>query len=201
MQLYLNATSPYARVARVAALEKGLEERVTLCWVDPWGDDEALIGANPVGRVPALRTDDDDCVSESLLIAQVFDKLGTGAPLLPANRLTAVLSLAGLGQGLTDAAFGLVIGRKLGSAAEKDGILMARRHHAIERTLTVLGGDRISGALSAAAPTLGDIVVGVALAYLEFRLPEYQWRRQSDILVGFYDELAARKSFAATAFS
>ncbi|NWO06368.1 MAG: glutathione S-transferase N-terminal domain-containing protein, partial [Alteromonadaceae bacterium] len=49
MELYLNQTSPYARVARICAIEKQLSQDVNLVWVDPWADDTALLIANPNG--------------------------------------------------------------------------------------------------------------------------------------------------------
>lgn len=35
MQLFLNRTSPYARVARIVALKKGLTSNLLLLWSDP----------------------------------------------------------------------------------------------------------------------------------------------------------------------
>ncbi|BBI63175.1 hypothetical protein HSBAA_44810 [Vreelandella sulfidaeris] len=46
MELYLNATSPYARLVRIVLLEKGLADAVTLKWCDPWADDADLLKAN-----------------------------------------------------------------------------------------------------------------------------------------------------------
>ena len=43
MELYLNATSPYARLVRIVLLEKGLADAVTLKWCDPWADDAELL--------------------------------------------------------------------------------------------------------------------------------------------------------------
>ncbi|WP_198534604.1 glutathione S-transferase N-terminal domain-containing protein [Salinivibrio kushneri] len=56
MELYLNTTSPYARVVRICAIEKQLDD-VKLIWVDPWADDNALLTANPNGKIPVLVTD------------------------------------------------------------------------------------------------------------------------------------------------
>lgn len=52
MELYLNATSPYARLVRIVLLEKGLAGAVTLKWCDPWADDADLLKANPRGAFP-----------------------------------------------------------------------------------------------------------------------------------------------------
>ena len=58
MHLYINTTSPFVRLVRLAIEEKGLSDRVELEVVDPWGDPAAFLKANPAGRVPTLITDE-----------------------------------------------------------------------------------------------------------------------------------------------
>ena len=105
MELYLNATSPYARLVRIVLLEKGLADTVTLKWCDPWADDAELLKANPAGRIPALVTAEGTRLSESMLMAVYLDSVSPNPPMLPAASLGDVLHLAGLGQNLMDAAF------------------------------------------------------------------------------------------------
>ncbi|MGO2880852.1 MAG: glutathione S-transferase N-terminal domain-containing protein, partial [Halomonas sp.] len=112
MELYLNATSPYARLVRIVLLEKGLSDAVTLKWCDPWADDPALLKANPAGRIPALVTEEGTTLSESMLIAIYLDSAYPEKPMLPLSRLAEVMHLAGLGQNLMEAAFTTVIARK-----------------------------------------------------------------------------------------
>ena len=112
MELYLNATSPYARLVRIVLLEKDLMDAVTLKWCDPWADDAELLKANPAGRIPALVTEEGITLSESMLIAVYLDSVSPNPPMLPAASLGNVLHLAGLGQNLMDAAFTTVIARK-----------------------------------------------------------------------------------------
>lgn len=197
MQLHLNATSPFARVARIVALEKGIE--LELCWSDPWSDQAELLAVNPLARVPVLVCDDGESIGESLLIALHLDSLSSRTPLLPAARQAAVLHLAGQGIGLMEAAFNRVIARKHEGAAAEQSLLGQRRLRAIERTLAALEGDwpaRASEQIS-----LGDIVIAVALDYLAFRLPELDWPARFPALRQCHARLAARKSFSSTVFS
>ena len=200
MELYLNATSPYARMVRIVVLEKGLADAVVLRWCDPWADDEALLAVNPVGRIPALVTDDGTTLSESLLIAQYLDALDSGKPMLPADRLSQVLHLAGLGQGLMDAAFTTVIARKHQGAEADEGVLGQRRWRAIQRTLDRLEQE-ISEVPVSATLTLGEIAVSVALDYLTFRLPETQWSQGRPRLQAWHVRLTDGDSFQQTRFS
>lgn len=199
MQLHLNKTSPYARVARITALELGLDNQLTLCWSDPWTDEPALVAVNPASRVPTLITDQGIAISESLLIAQYLDSLDGQGRLLPATNLAEVLHKAGLGQGLIDAAFNTVIARKyLGEDAD-ESVLGQRRLRAIIRSLSTL--ERMFGAPTATRIDLGDIVIGVALAYLDFRLAEIDWQATCPALADYQARLLERDSFIQTGFN
>lgn len=199
MELMLNKTSPYARVARIVALGKGLEARLKLRWVDPWADDPALIEANPSCRVPTLRTEEGRSLSESLLIALYLDRVGEGEALVPPERFAQTLELVGLGQGLIDAAFTTAIARKHQGADADRSVLGRRRLAAIERALTRLDIMAQQEPRSTAF-TLGNIVVCVALEYLAFRLPEIPVAERYPALALWHRQRANRPSFRATAF-
>ncbi|XKH00391.1 glutathione S-transferase N-terminal domain-containing protein [Marinobacter nauticus] len=197
MELYLNATSPYARVARIAAMEKGLEPE--LVWVDPWSNDEQLLEVNPMARVPVLVTDEGQAIGESLLILQYLDGMAEATPLLPESALAPVLQLAGLAQGLIDASFGTVIQRKHEGDTADNTVLGQRRLAAIKRTLA--GLEKAIKQQELPAFSAAHIVTGVALEYLDFRLPEIHWRKNHPALVGLDKDMSARASFARTVFA
>lgn len=135
MKLYLNATSPYARMVRIIMLEKKLESKVELCWCDPWSDDEALLRQNPIGRIPTLVTDVGMAISESLLIALYLDEQCAVRPLISSDWKEEVFHVSGLGIGLMDAAFSTVISAKYLNNEANDSVLSQRRLRAIHRTL------------------------------------------------------------------
>lgn len=206
MELLLNATSPYARLCRICAIERGLARQLRLRWVDPWADEPELLAVNPAGRVPALRTDDGQCLAEAMLIALYLDThagtRGAGPRLFPAEGADA-LARAGTGIGLMDAAFGTVIARKHAGPDSDRSVLGARRHRAIWRCL-----DRLADSLPAAAAgqradgdlDVGTIAAAVALDYLAFRLPEYPLGELKPRLARWQSAIADRPSFRETAF-
>ncbi len=203
LELYLNATSPYARIARACAIEKGLESRLQLHWVDPWADDAALLAVNPHAKVPALRTPEGLALNETLPIAFYLDTLDSGPALVPAENATTVLHDVGLGMGLVDAAFQTVIARKHADSEDPDrSVLGRRRLAAIERGLQQLEGDRASRQPpGAGCPlTLGDIVIAVALDYLRFRMSETGWPQRFPALVGWEASRREHPCLKATAF-
>ncbi|MDQ7728502.1 glutathione S-transferase N-terminal domain-containing protein [Halomonas sp. SpR8] len=199
MELYLNATSPYARLARIVLLEKGLADAVTLNWCDPWADDADLLKANPAGRIPALITEEGTTLSESLLIAVYLDGVSPSKPMIPQDRLGAVLHLAGLGQNLMDAAFNTVIARKHYGNEIDDSELGQRRSRAIQRLLKQLDGE-LGEKQQTSTINLGEIAIAVALDYLAFRLPEVSWKEDYPQLQAWHAGVTARESFQQTAF-
>lgn len=199
MQLFLNGTSPYARVVRIVALEKGLGDTVALRWVDPWADDAALLAVTPVGRVPVLVTETGTPLTESLLIARHLDTVGTGPTLFPDGGSEAVPSLAGLGYGLMEAAFNTVIARKHGGPEADETFLGRRRLRAIHRTLDALER-RLPADGIGDAVTAGAIVAAVALDYVAFRLPEIDWPTARPGLTAWHGTVIGRDSFRQTRF-
>ncbi|MBR9903655.1 MAG: glutathione S-transferase [Gammaproteobacteria bacterium] len=200
MELYLNATSPYARLVRIVLLEKGLTDTVTLKWFDPWADDADLLKANPAGRIPALVTEEGTTLSESMLIAVYLDGVSPNKPMIPTAGLGEVLHLTGLGQNLMDAAFNTVIARKHYGKGIDDSELGQRRSRAIQRLLKQLDGE-LGEEQQSSTINLGHIATAVALDYLAFRLPEVNWKEEYPQLQEWHAGVTARASFEQTAFS
>lgn len=201
MELLLNRTSPYARIARIVALEKGCADKLVLVWSDPWNDDARLLQQNPVRRVPVLVTDDGYSITESLLIALYLDKIGSGETLLPPERYADTLQLTGWAQGLIDAAFTTMITRKYHGKEIDDSVLGQRRLQAIARTLPVLNAAYATSLSASGSPTLADIVIAIALDYITFRLPEVEWQSKYPSLVALRARMLLRDSFSSTVFS
>lgn len=199
MKLYLNATSPYARMVRIIMLEKQLENKVELCWCDPWNDDEALLKESPIGRIPTLVTDVGMAISESLLIALYLDEQCSARPLFSADWKEETFHVAGLGVGLMDAAFSTVISAKYLNDEANDSVLSQRRLRAIQRTLEHLEKN-LACYLSHESISVGDIAVAVALDYLAFRLPELGISNTYTKLEDWRSNISTRLSFTQTAF-
>lgn len=199
MKLYLNATSPYARVARIAAMEKALEQDLELVWADPWTNDEALLAVNPMARVPVLVTNTGLAISESLLIVQYLDGMEESTKLFPTSALASVFQLTGMAQGLIDASFATVIQRKHEGDEADNTVLGQRRLAAIKRTLA--GMEKVAESQDLQELSAAQIVAGVALEYLDFRLPEIQWRENHPVLTQLAKQVSARASFARTGFA
>src|SRR4029450_3671560 len=79
MKLYITPGSPYARMARIVVLEKGLESRVEIIAAQTRLADSPYYKINPSGRVPYLVCDDGVGLEESAVICAYLDHLD-GSP-------------------------------------------------------------------------------------------------------------------------
>jgi len=197
MKLLLNATSPYARFARIVMLEKGLQSQVELVWVDPWNNDASLLAANPVGRIPALIMDNNAAISESLLIAQTLNGLeGENNKLDLSTKTPAEVSQLGLAIGLMDMSFHSVINEKYYGDEMRNTYLGERRWQAMVRTIQQLN----QTITSKPDINLADICLAVALDYIDFRIPEMEVNKHFAQLAVWRQNLIQRPSFATTAY-
>jgi glutathione S-transferase len=190
MKLYYNPPSPYARKVLVVAHEKDLLGRLVLIPVDPWKSPPELLTVTPLAKVPALLAEDGVLIVESTLICEYLEQLDGGRPLNPGHRFETMARTA-LAHGIIDASFATVIERRRPQVRQW-AAWIERQYDAIERTLW-----RVKP--QAGRFDLGDITLACALAYLDFRLPELEWRAEHPGLAEWLDEANRRASMRATA--
>lgn len=191
MRLWINGTSPYARLCRVVAAEKNLS--LELRWTDPWSDPDDLLAVAPAAKIPALELDDGTALTESAVIVDVLDRLGGAPSLAPASSRAA--ARLGLARALTDCAFAAVVQRRFHPDGEPP--LTARWLSAVRRTLAALEAEAppIKPDGSGDAPDLADLTLGVALSYLKLR---HGGAPVGPRLAAFAGTMAARRSFLET---
>ena len=105
MKLFLNDSSPYARLVLVVIHEKHLIGEVELVWTDPWSSPPELMAVNPFAKVPALITREGLPLMDSVLICEYLIRIARGPALLAdggAPWLYALRKYA-FGRGLIDA--------------------------------------------------------------------------------------------------
>ncbi len=198
MKLYITAGSPYARIARIVTLEKGLEGRVEIVPAQTRLAESPYYRVNPSGRVPYLVRDDGVGMEGSAVICryldhldgrQVFD-LPAGDPGWEARRLGALASsvLDGLA----------VWGREIVRPENEQSPTIIRHETDRARRMADLWETEIEHPLMRGALNLVQITLACALG-LEVRNPQLRWRPQHPKLSAWFDRIAARPSFTATA--
>lgn len=197
MKLYLNKTSPYARLTLATAHEAGLAGRLETVWMEPWADAPALLAVNPLGKVPAFETDNGTALIESAVICDHLIAISGRDNLMPAQASVreGTLHRLGLGRATIDCAFGVVIERRF--AGGETPPLAQRWLAALPRVSAALDRIAVRRALPA-NPDLGDLAVAVAFDYVDFRLPEIGWRTNAPALARWVDGIRARPSMTAT---
>lgn len=198
MKLRYSPTSPYVRKVTATAIETGLEgkiERVPTVTSDPAS---GLARDNPLGKVPALILDDGTVIFDSPVICEYLDGLHGGAKLVPSGpaRWTALRREA-LADGVLDAAvLRLLEGRR--PEGERSPAWTLKQKTVIGRALDAFEAE--AGALAAAGgpATIGEIAVGIALGYLDFRFKDDDWRAGRPRLARWYEEFSKRKSMRET---
>jgi glutathione S-transferase len=200
MKLRYSPTSPYVRKVMVVALETGLAERIERIptTVAPTKFNEEVARENPLVKVPALTTDDGMVLYDSPVICEYLDTLHSGQKLFPAAgkpRWTALRQQA-LGDGILDAA---ILGRyeilRPKEYLWQDWIdaQLRKVRGALAALEMEVEADELGGAV-----TIGQITVGCALGYLDFRYASEDWRAKQRRLAAWFDELAKRKSIELT---
>jgi len=194
LKLYTNAASPFARKCRVIAHELGLklEEIRTLPMQEP-----EFRKINPLGKIPALVLDDGSVLIDSPVICEYLNHAG-GGKFFPTDTIWKAasgrwkaLGLAALGDGLSDAAVAWVI---LGRENPVPETARQRQMQAVLATLDVL--ERVKFAQD---PTIGEITVGCAIGYVEFRMPDLDWKSSRPNLSAWYEKFREYPSMKATA--
>ena len=86
MKLYVTLTSPYARLARIVVLEKGLTDRVEIIEAKTRTPGSPYYQINPSGRVPYLVDDSGVGMEDSQVICAYLDSLDGKPRLHDASR-------------------------------------------------------------------------------------------------------------------
>lgn len=196
MKLYISTPSPYARLCRIVARERGLADRIDEVVADPYADDPGLMTSNPLVQVPALIADDGLPLTDSPIICEWLDAHGVAGPrLLPPEgpERWRVRRLQTLAHGA------LEMGVKR---------LLELRRPESERSPTWIDRwtrnmHRSFDALEQALPDddaldLGVIATAVGTTWTGFRHPDIDWRTGHPRLVALTDRLEARPSFFDT---
>ena len=195
MKLFHSPLSPYVRKVMITAHEMGLVDQIELVAgtgtpMEPSAD---VVAANPVGRIPALVTDDAGTLMDSRVICRYLNHLGGGA--LYDGDEFRIIAREALAEGAIDSCLlaayeGRMRPENMQFQPWVDGQLAKAR-----RALQAFN-DRIeemSGDLS-----IDKIALGCALGYADFRHGTLGWRDSCPKLDAWYEEFASRPSMQAT---
>lgn len=194
MKLYVTPNSPYARMARIVVLEKGLGSRVEVVQAQTRRANSPYYAINPSGRVPYLVRDDGVGMEESALICDYLDQLD-GRPTFGLPPGWEARRLEALARSLVDGVS--VWNRELARPEDERSPTVIRHEAERSRRMVDLWEREIGHPLMQGPLNRIHLTLACTLG-LEARNPGFQWRAGHPKLVEWYTPIAARPSFAAT---
>ena len=202
MKLIGSTSSPYVRKVRVVLAEKKLDYQ--FIEENPWDAERAPGMGNPLGKVPRLVMDGTDAIFDSRVIVEYLDTLSPVGKLIPgAGRERAeVKTWEALADGLLDAAVLVRLEQTWPGRTDeqRSQAWMDRQWTKVHAALAVMSNGLRDKPFCCGGIhlTLADISVCCALAWLDFRFPDLDWRSDHPNLAGLLAKFSARPSFTAT---
>ena len=196
MKLIGSYTSPFVRKISILLLEKGIEFEFVN--EQPYNAENGVAQYNPLGKVPALVTDEGEYWFDSPIIAEYIELLGVAPAMLPADPKAALAvkqvearrRYYGCGVNLrtgTGKARCPAVGNGTVTPAGK----ISRSPDRCEQLIR-------EGKIDTDSLNLGTIAIACAIGYLNFRHVSPGWCVDRPLLVKLADTLFSRESFART---
>lgn len=198
MKLYHSPTSPYVRKVMVLLHETGQLDHVELVntVTTPLQPDENLLAKNPLAKVPALERPDGPTIYDSRVICAYLDArnnaglYGTGA------RHWDIRTLEATADGILDAALLMAYEWRMRPEEIRMPEWVDGQWGKVARAVSVINA-RWMGVLEGPL-NMGQIAVGCALGYVDFRHDARGWRNGNDALANWYKTFESRPSMAVT---
>lgn len=197
MKLFYAAASPYVRKVMIVAHELGLADGIetVVAPSSPLDPNPDVVGANPVGKIPALVTDDAGTLIDSRVICRYLNAKAGGSLYGEGAEQWPIIAREALAEGMIDALLLAVYEGRLRPEDKQfqpwvDGQLgkAMRGAQAFESRLGELDGPL----------TIDQVALGAALGYADFRHPGLGWQDSCPGLAQWYAGFSARASMQAT---
>ena len=198
MKLFITPGSPYARIARITVLEKGLQNQVEVIVAQTRTSNSPYYAINQSGRVPYLIRDDGVGLEESAVICAWLDR-ARGEPMFdlpPGDAAWEALRLEALARSMMDGLSVWVREIRRPEGERSPSVIRHEKERA--NRIADLWQAEIEHPWMRGALNLAQITLGCALG-LEARNPDLHWRAGRAKLSNWFDRIAARRSFVTTA--
>ena len=199
MKLYWSPRSPFVRKVMVCAHELGIADRLERirALVSLSQTNADVLKVNPIGRIPALVLDNGDVLYDSHVICEYLDAEYGDSRLFPREkpaRWDALRRLA-LADGMLETSI-LWRAERMRPAARQSSEMLGAFDRKIATALAAL--ERESARLDQARVDVGDLAIGCALGYLDFRFAELDWRGRHERIAAWFESFNRRDSMQQT---
>lgn len=196
MKLYYGTTSPYVRKVIIAAIECGLNDRIERDETFPWDAKTDYGGVNPVGKVPALITDEGQLLYDSPVIVEYLDSLHEGSKLIPreGKERFEMLRISALADGMMDAVILLYSELERRPKELHWEFWDNRMRNSVARSLDALDVD--ASTFDPARADIAQISTACGVGWIAFRKPVLgiDWREGRPTLSSWFDNFSKRPS-------
>ena len=195
--LHHSQTSPFVRKVMVTAHETGLVDDIEIVPASgtPLEPGTMPLAQNPLGKIPVMERPDGPALMDSRVICRYLNA-HAGSTLYPEARIWEVLTLEALAHGISEACVAMVYEGRLRPENMQMPEIVEAQWQKASRTIDAVNArwvSHLSGRLDAA-----QIALGCALAYIDYRLPERDWRSGHDGLANWFARFSERPSMQAT---
>jgi len=198
MKLYTSDLSPFARKCRIVATELGLNDHLELVAqrVSPVTSDAAFLRANPLGKIPALITDEGHTLFDSHVICEYLCSLAGDTRLVPtgAPRFD-VLTRQALASGMTDAVILVRYETALRPETLRWSDWTAGQWRKFDEGLAWF--EAHAGVLDGPLD-LAQIALACGLGYTDLRFSERAWRADAPRVAAWYAQTETLPVMMAT---
>ncbi len=192
-RLFFTHRSPYARIVRIVADVK--EIPLELIEVNFQDKPAAFLAASPFGSIPALITDNASYIDSHSIVRYLENSMPT-PPVFPAHTHEWALqeNRVCLAYGITDRAV-TIMKENMRPEELRSASQLSKVRSEICRAIAWFEVN-IESVLP--FPMLDAIALATALGYLEFRLPDLEWRATSPRVQKWFDEIQGTAVFKQT---
>lgn len=194
MKIAFSAASPYVRKVMACAIARGIEGQIER-WATASGGPD-LVQFNPLSKLPTLLPDAGPPLFDSPVICEYLDNIGDAPKLFPPAGPARWLALCqqALADGILDAS--QPRRRELALPQDQGRIdWIALQRGKVEKAIDALEAD---AARLGSLATIGDIAIGCALGYLDFRFGHEPWRPGHPKLEAWYAGVTTLPPLAKT---
>ena len=185
MKLAFSPASPYVRKVTACAIKRGIDDKIERLKIGT--TDPALLQYNALSKVPTLITDDGACLFDSPVICEYLDSIGSAPKLFPpaGPARWKALTQEALADGILDATQPRRRELTLPQDEGRKGYIALQQGKV---TRAVAEFEKQAGSLGN-LDTIGEITIGCALGYLDFRYANEPWRPGHPKLTAWYDKV------------
>lgn len=195
MKLIYSPTSPFVRKVMVLLHETGQLADVEIHQVatTPMSPDSDVQAANPLAKIPALVLNDGPTLYDSRVVCAYLDERADSG--LYASGWDAKV-LEATGDGIMDAAVSATYERRMRPEDKQYDVWIAAQLGKVLSACSTLNDRWISHLVGPL--DMGQISVGCALSYVDYRHQNSNWRDGNKALADWHADFESRPSMQAT---